>query len=53
MPPSGGVLRRSESDRVLTGVAAGLGERLGLDPVVVRLAFIVLALAGGAGLVAY
>lgn len=38
---------------MLTGVAAGLGERLGLDPVVVRLAFIVLALAGGAGLVAY
>jgi len=38
---------------VLTGVAGGLGERLGLDPVVVRLAFIVLALAGGAGVVAY
>jgi signal transduction histidine kinase len=38
---------------VVAGVAAGLGEQLGIDPFVVRLAFVVLATAGGAGLVAY
>jgi signal transduction histidine kinase/phage shock protein PspC (stress-responsive transcriptional regulator) len=46
-------LRRSSGDRVLTGVAGGLGERLGLDPILARLAFVVLALAGGAGFVLY
>jgi signal transduction histidine kinase/phage shock protein PspC (stress-responsive transcriptional regulator) len=45
--------RRSANDRVLTGVAGGLGERLGIDPVVIRLAFVVLTLAGGAGLALY
>jgi signal transduction histidine kinase len=34
-------------------VAGGLGERLGIDPLVIRLAFVVLTLAGGAGLVLY
>jgi signal transduction histidine kinase len=38
---------------VIAGVAGGLAERLGLDPVVVRLAFVVLALAGGVGVVLY
>ncbi len=42
---SGRVFRRSSSDRVLTGVAGGIGERLGIDPLVVRLAFVVLSLA--------
>jgi signal transduction histidine kinase/phage shock protein PspC (stress-responsive transcriptional regulator) len=37
----------------LAGVAGGLGERLGIDPMVLRLAFVVLALAGGAGIVLY
>ena len=32
--------RRSSADRVLTGVAGGLGERLGIDPLVIRLAFV-------------
>jgi signal transduction histidine kinase/phage shock protein PspC (stress-responsive transcriptional regulator) len=44
---------RSESDRVLLGVAGGTGERIGVDPLVVRLAFVLLALAGGVGFVAY
>jgi len=38
---------------VVAGVAAGLGWRLGVDPVLVRIAFAVLAFAGGAGLVLY
>jgi len=47
------VFRRSVNDRVLTGVAGGIGERLGIDPVVVRLAFVVLTLAGGVGILCY
>jgi signal transduction histidine kinase len=46
-------LTRSATDRVVAGVAGGLGERLGVDPVVIRLAFVVLAFAGGAGLLLY
>lgn len=38
---------------MVAGVAAGLGWRLGVDPVLVRIAFAVLAFAGGAGLVLY
>ena len=59
MPPGrrratiGSVFRRSSGDRVLAGVAGGLGERLGADPVIVRLALVVLALAGGVGVLLY
>jgi signal transduction histidine kinase/phage shock protein PspC (stress-responsive transcriptional regulator) len=44
---------RSRNDRVVTGVAGGLAERLGVDSVLVRLSFVVLALAGGAGVALY
>jgi signal transduction histidine kinase len=44
---------RSPTDRVLTGVAAGLAARFGMDPLVIRLGFVVLALAGGAGIILY
>jgi phage shock protein PspC (stress-responsive transcriptional regulator) len=47
------VLVRSRSDRVLAGVAGGLATRIGVEPVLVRLAFALLALAAGTGLVAY
>jgi signal transduction histidine kinase/phage shock protein PspC (stress-responsive transcriptional regulator) len=47
------VFRRSATDRVLTGVAGGLGERFEIDPVIVRLAFVVLSFAGGVGLLLY
>ncbi len=46
-------LRRSSTDRVLGGVAGGIGRYLGVDPVVVRVAIVLLALAGGTGFVAY
>jgi signal transduction histidine kinase len=38
---------------VIAGVAGGLGERLGVDPVIVRIAFVLLTIAGGIGLIAY
>jgi phage shock protein PspC (stress-responsive transcriptional regulator)/signal transduction histidine kinase len=44
---------RSPSDRILTGVAGGLGERLGVDSVIVRLGFVVLSFAAGFGVIAY
>jgi phage shock protein PspC (stress-responsive transcriptional regulator) len=37
----------------VAGVAGGLGEQLGVDGVLVRLAFVVLSCAGGVGLAAY
>jgi signal transduction histidine kinase/phage shock protein PspC (stress-responsive transcriptional regulator) len=38
---------------VIAGVAGGLGVRLGIDPVLLRVAFVVLAVAGGSGIVVY
>ena len=51
--PGGPLLRRSKDDRVLFGVAGGLGRYLGVDPVVVRVAFVLLALFGGSGVLLY
>lgn len=44
---------RSRGNRVIAGVAGGLSERLGVDPVLTRIAFVLLTIAGGVGLVAY
>ena len=44
---------RTTSGRVVAGVARGLGEHLGVPVWLVRLAFVVLAFAGGVGLVLY
>src|SRR3954447_17496141 len=46
-------LTRSSSDRVIAGVAGGLGRYFSVDPVVVRVAFIVGSFFGGAGFIAY
>ncbi|HTJ75619.1 MAG TPA: PspC domain-containing protein [Acidimicrobiales bacterium] len=46
-------LTRSTGDKVVAGVAGGLGNYFGIDPVVFRIAFVVLALAGGSGLLLY
>lgn len=40
-------LYRSRKDRMVSGVCAGLGEYLGIDPTVVRLLFLLGLLAGG------
>jgi phage shock protein PspC (stress-responsive transcriptional regulator) len=47
------LLHRSARDRLVTGTAAGLAERLRVDPTVIRLGFVLLTLAGGLGLLAY
>jgi phage shock protein PspC (stress-responsive transcriptional regulator) len=46
-------LLRSREDRVLWGVAGGLAEHIGFNPTLVRIAFVVLSLFGGAGVLAY
>jgi phage shock protein PspC (stress-responsive transcriptional regulator) len=52
-PPPTRRLTRSEGDRILGGVAGGLGRYFNIDPIIVRIAFAVLAFAGGAGVLAY
>jgi phage shock protein PspC (stress-responsive transcriptional regulator) len=46
-------LERSSSDRVLAGVAGGLGQYFDLNPNFFRLGFVVLTLLGGAGILVY
>ncbi len=46
-------LRRSRSDRKVAGVAGGLGAYLGVDPVILRILFVVLGVFGGSGLLLY
>lgn len=46
-------LTRSSSDKMLCGVAAGVAEYFDIDPVLVRLAFVLLTLADGVGALAY
>ena len=48
-----GRLRRSTTDRHVAGVAGGLGRHLDIDPVILRVAFVVLIFFGGAGLLLY
>ena len=47
------VLRRSRDERVIGGVCGGLGRYLGIDPVLLRIAFVILAIAGGGGILVY
>ena len=46
-------LYRSRRDRKLAGVCGGIGEYFNIDPVIIRLLWVVFTLMGGSGLVAY
>ena len=50
--PMGG-LTRSNDDVVISGLCGGLGRHFGIDPLVFRIAFVVMALAGGTGILLY
>src|SRR5690242_21730975 len=54
-PPSPAARRlsRPSDDRMLAGVASGLARHFDLDPALVRIAFVVLALFGGSGVLLY
>jgi signal transduction histidine kinase len=47
------VLRRDTDNRVLGGVCAGLARHLGVDPLIVRVAFVAAATASGVGVAVY
>ncbi len=46
-------LYRSESNRMLGGVCGGLGDYLALDPVLIRLFFVMLFFGHGSGMLIY
>ena len=50
--PAAVPLRRDPERGIIGGVAAGLGRRLGIDPIIVRVLFVATSLVGGAGLAA-
>jgi phage shock protein PspC (stress-responsive transcriptional regulator) len=47
------ILTRSTEDKMLTGVAGGLGEYFGVDPVLFRVGFVAATLLSGVGALAY
>jgi phage shock protein C len=46
-------LYRSNTHKVIGGVAGGLGDYLDIDPVLIRIAFVVAFFFGGVGILAY
>ena len=58
-PPGGGyragirTLRRRTTDRVVGGIAGGLGDYLNIDPILIRVAFAGLMIFGGTGIALY
>ena len=51
--PERGLLRRSYEDHMLGGVAGGVAQYFGVDAMIVRIAFVVLTVFGGAGIPLY
>ena len=56
--PTGGAASRPQRlvrtpDGKIAGVAAGIGHYVGVDPTIVRIAFVLLAFAGGIGILLY
>ena len=51
--PVRGPLRRDRGRRVIAGVCAGIARHLGIDPLVLRIAFVAATLAGGMGIPLY
>jgi phage shock protein PspC (stress-responsive transcriptional regulator) len=52
-PPVRGQLRRSRTDKVIGGVAGGLAQYSGIDPLLWRVGFVALTFAGGTGILVY
>jgi phage shock protein PspC (stress-responsive transcriptional regulator) len=48
-----GRLRRTRDDRKIAGVAGGLARHLDIDPIITRVALVILIFFGGAGLLIY
>ena len=52
-PPYRPQLRRSRTDKMIGGVAGGLAEYSGVDPLLWRVGFVALTFAGGSGILVY
>lgn len=50
---NGKKLYRSNDQKMLAGVCGGIAEYFGVDPTLIRLAWVVFSLLGGSGLLAY
>lgn len=46
-------LTRSEQDRMIAGVCAGLARYFDVDPTLIRIIFVILALLGFGGVILY
>ena len=46
-------LYKAREGKMVAGVCAGIGKYFDVDPTLVRLGWVILALAGGAGILAY
>ena len=46
-------LCKSNTNRKICGVCGGIAEYLNADPTLIRLAFVVIAMAAGSGILAY
>lgn len=46
-------LYRSKKSKIIAGVCAGIGEYFEVDPVLIRLLWVIFVLMGGAGILAY
>lgn len=46
-------LVRKRDDQMILGVASGVADYLNIDPVIVRLLFVLMALTGGHGVLIY
>jgi len=46
-------LTKSSTNRMICGVCAGVGEYAGIDPTIVRLAWVLLTFVGLSGIIAY
>ena len=46
-------LCKSNTNRKICGVCGGIAEYLNADPTLIRLAFVIVALAAGSGILAY
>lgn len=46
-------LYRSDTEKIIAGVAGGIAEFMDLDPSLIRLAFVILGIFGGGGVVIY
>ena len=46
-------LYNSDVNKIIAGVCGGIGEYFGIDPVLIRLGWVVFCALGGSGILAY